>query len=187
MNDAPSQNVKLSNYQNEIPKRENFKKECIDKDFINLILENYHPQFRFIESVSVKKNECISIINVDKYPYAKESAFNYVTSTSISLILSQAVYIFVAELIRREQHSDIGNFTLNKFLSMRNNGDLLFTRNNFVFKRKLMRNCNFEFRVNLKALKRMRNFVCASLDINIENHLYGDAMLVAGPLDKYHI
>lgn len=173
----------------EIDKDGLFKKEqnSVGKELKDLILENYHPQYRFIENISVIDNECIAKITVDKYPYAKESAFNYVTSTSFSLIISQVVYVFIAELLRRRFYTNLNKFTLEKFILMRDNGDLLFTKNNFTFKKKLMKNEPFSFRVKMRAMKKMKNFVCASIVVSVENHLQGDAMLVAGPLNKYDI
>lgn len=159
----------------------------VKDELVDLILENYHPQYRFIDNISVIDNECIAKITVDKYPYAKETAFNYVTSTSISLILSQVVYVFIAELLRRRLYENLNKLTLDKFILMRDNGDLLFTRNNLTFKKKLMKNEPFDFQVTMRAIKIMKNFVCANIDVSVENHLKGDAMLVAGPLEKYAI
>ncbi len=70
---------------------------------------------------------------------------------------------------------------------MGDNGHLLFARNNFEFRRKILKNKKFQFILEMKSSKRLRDFVCGKFLLEVPGHLTGDAMLVAGPLSNYNL
>ena len=155
-----------------------------NKEIINKVLENYFQEFRFVKSFIADEATCDAEVLVDSYPYAGESAFSYVTSTSISLLLSQVSYIFIANLIINYNHKFLDGIDLQTFLKMRDNGNLLFTRNNFEFRKKIPKKVAFKFKMRLLLSKRLRDFVCGKFSFEVPGYLVGDAMLVAGPLSN---
>jgi hypothetical protein len=160
--------------------------KMIDKRLIENVLSIYLDEYRFVKkAVLIDQNRCDAYVKVGAYPYTAKKTFNYVTSTSISLLLSQVSYIFVAQLIKNNAFPELDGLSLRSFLQMRDNGDLLFTKNNFTFRKKIRINEEVKFTMELTARKRMGNFVCGKFNLCIPGKLKGDAMLLAGPLDKY--
>ena len=162
------------------------KNKIIDKYLIENVLSIYLDEYRFVKkAVLIDQNRYDAYVKVGAYPYTAKKTFNYVTSTSISLLLSQVSYIFVAQLIKDNAFHELDGLSLRSFLQMRDNGDLLFTKNNFTFRKKIRINEEVKFTMELTAIKRMGNFVCGKFNLCIPGMLKGDAMLLAGPLDKY--
>ena len=162
------------------------KNKLIDNCLIENVLSIYLDEYRFVrKAVLIDQNRCDAYVKVGAYPYTAKKTFNYVTSTSISLLLSQVSYIFVAQLIKDNAFPELDGLSLRSFLQMRDNGDLLFTKNNFTFRKKVKIDEEVRFTMELTARKRMSNFVCGKFNLCIPGRLKGDAMLLAGPLDKY--
>lgn len=178
-------NTAVKNYDKEAAVMDH-KNKLIDKCLIENVLSIYLDEYRFVKkAVLIDQNRCDAYVKVGAYPYTAKKTFNYVTSTSISLLLSQVSYIFIAQLIKDNAFPELEGLSLRSFLQMRDNGDLLFTKNNFTFRKKVEIDEEVRFSMELTASKRMSNFVCGKFNLCIPGRLEGDAMLLAGPLDKY--
>ncbi len=155
-----------------------------NNEIIDLILENYHPKYRYVKSFQGDSKSIQAEIIIDSYPYAKESAFSYVTSTTLSLLLSQVSYVLFLNLILNYNVESLNRINVKKLLELRDRGNLLFTKNNFIFRKKINKNTKFVFNMRLVSSKDMKDFICCKIDFNVNGHLSGDAVVVAGPIQQ---
>lgn len=159
--------------------------DTVHPAFIQKALDNYDEKFLYLKKLEFQNPlNFRASIRAAEYPYAKAGSFSYLTSTAFSVALSQACYTAFAHRIQNGGISSLEGLDMDDYFRLRNDGQLVFSRLETSYLEKIMLGDDFELEGTFAHSKRFKSMCISKLRYQVKNKLYGDATLIAGPLEN---
>jgi hypothetical protein len=108
--------------------------EIIPEEAVAGILDIYLPEYQYVTGVSVRDLTMKCKLRTNPYPFTNRRVFQYITSATAALMVSQLTYVLIGSLVILRYPPLLAFFgDLQKFRMARDDAKLMFGRLEFRF------------------------------------------------------
>lgn len=113
------------------------KSVVLDNVWIRETLSLYLDEYIAVKSASFWGNKTSAVIHPLTYPFTRPGHIEYITASMAALYIAQVGYLHIRAMIEHGHTPHLSNYTTERFFSIRDSGNILFTKLAITFREKI--------------------------------------------------